>query len=250
VERLFAERADEIAAIIIEPLVQCAGGMRMHDPLYLSLLRESCTRHGVHLIADEIAVGFGRTGTMFACEQAGISPDFLCLSKGLTAGYLPMSAVLTTDDVYGAFYDEYTRLNAFLHSHSYCGNPLACTAALASLDIFRDENILGQVQQISRALANGVARFADHPNVTDIRQCGSIVAIEYARDRSTREPFPWRERRHLRIYRHALERGVLLRPLGNVIYFMPPYIVTPEEIELMVDVAASGLALAVVRDAA
>jgi adenosylmethionine-8-amino-7-oxononanoate aminotransferase len=161
-----------------------------------------------------------------------------------------MSAVLTTDDVYGAFYDEYTRLNAFLHSHSYCGNPLACTAALASLDIFRDENILGQVQQISRALANGVARFADHPNVTDIRQCGSIVAIEYARDRSTREPFPWRERRHLRIYRHALERGVLLRPLGNVIYFMPPYIVTPEEIELMVDVAASGLALAVVRDAA
>ena len=250
VERLFAERADEIAAIIIEPLVQCAGGMRMHDPLYLSLLRESCTRHGVHLIADEIAVGFGRTGTMFACEQAGISPDFLCLSKGLTAGYLPMSAVLTTDDVYGAFYDEYTRLNAFLHSHSYCGNPLACTAALASLDIFRDENILGQVQQISRALANGVARFADHPNVTDIRQCGSIVAIEYARDRSTREPFPWRERRHLRIYRHALERGVLLRPLGNVIYFMPPYIVTPEEIELMVDVATSGLALAVVRDAA
>jgi adenosylmethionine-8-amino-7-oxononanoate aminotransferase len=141
----------------------------------------ACDRHGVHLIADEIAVGFGRTGTMFACEQAGISPDFMCLSKGLTAGYLPMSAVLTTDEVYEAFYDEYTRLNAFLHSHSYCGNPLACTAALASLDIFRDENILGQVQQISRALASGVARFADHPNVTDIRQCGSIVAIEYAR---------------------------------------------------------------------
>ena len=245
VERLFAERADEIAAIIIEPLVQCAGGMRMHDPLYLKLLRESCTRHGVHLIADEIAVGFGRTGTMFACEQAGISPDFLCLSKGLTAGYLPMSAVLTTDDVYGAFYDEYAKLNAFLHSHSYCGNPLACTAALASLDIFRDDDVLARVQQLAQALATAVARFADHPNVTDIRQRGSIVAIEFARNRETREPFAWRERRHLRIYRHALEQGVLLRPLGNVIYFMPPYIVTPEEIGLMVDVAASGLELAV-----
>jgi adenosylmethionine-8-amino-7-oxononanoate aminotransferase len=245
-DALLAERGDEICAVLLEPLVQCAGNMRMHDPAYLRLVRDSCDRHGVHLIADEIAVGFGRTGRMFACEHAGITPDFLCLSKGLTAGYLPMSAVLTTDAVYDAFYDEYTKLNAFLHSHSYAGNPLACTAALASLELFRDEHVLARVQQLAQRLRGAVdARFAEHPNVIDIRQHGFIVAVEFARDRATREPFPWRERRHLRIYRHALERGVLLRPLGQVIYFMPPYVVNTEEIELMVDVAASGLGLAV-----
>ncbi|MEZ5459134.1 MAG: adenosylmethionine--8-amino-7-oxononanoate transaminase [Steroidobacteraceae bacterium] len=245
-DALLAERGDEICAVLIEPLVQCAGNMRMHDPAYLRLVRDSCDRHGVHLIADEIAVGFGRTGRMFACEHGGITPDFLCLSKGLTAGYLPMSAVLTTERVYAAFYDEYVRLNAFLHSHSYAGNPLACTAALASLDVFRDEDVLVRVGDLAQRLrAAADARFADHPNVIDIRQHGCILAVEFARDRATREPFPWRERRHLRIYRHALERGVLLRPLGQVIYFMPPYVVTPDEIELMADVAASGLALAV-----
>jgi adenosylmethionine-8-amino-7-oxononanoate aminotransferase len=245
-DALLAERGDEICAVLIEPLVQCAGNMRMHDPAYLRLVRDSCDRHGVHLIADEIAVGFGRTGRMFACEHAGITPDFLCLSKGLTAGYLPMSAVLTTDAVYEAFYDEYSKLNAFLHSHSYAGNPLACTAALASLELFREENVLARVQQLAQQLRSAVdARFADHPNVVDVRQHGFIVAVEFARDRGTREPFPWRERRHLRIYRHALDRGVLLRPLGQVIYFMPPYVVSAEEIELMADVATSGLELAV-----
>jgi adenosylmethionine-8-amino-7-oxononanoate aminotransferase len=245
-DALLAERGDEICALLIEPLVQCAGNMRMHDPAYLRLVRDSCDRHGVHLIADEIAVGFGRTGRMFACEHASVTPDFLCLSKGLTAGYLPMSAVLTTDDVYAAFYDEYVRLNAFLHSHSYAGNPLACTAALASLDLFREEHVLERVGGLAQQLRAAVdARFATHPNVVDVRQHGLIVAVEFARDRDTREPFPWRERRHLRIYRHALERGVLLRPLGQVIYFMPPYVVTQDEIELMADVAASGLALAV-----
>jgi adenosylmethionine-8-amino-7-oxononanoate aminotransferase len=245
-DALLAERGDEICAVLIEPLVQCAGNMRMHDPAYLRLVRDCCDRHGVHLIADEIAVGFGRTGTMFACEQASVTPDFLCLSKGLTAGYLPMSAVLTTEDVYHAFYDDYVRLNAFLHSHSYAGNPLACTAALASLDLFREENVLARVGTLAQQLRAAVdARLATHPNVVEVRQRGLIVAVEFARDRATREPFPWRERRHLRIYRHALERGVLLRPLGQVIYFMPPYIVTQDEIELMADVAASGLALAV-----
>jgi len=132
----------EACAVIVEPLVQCAGGMRMYDPVYLTLLREACDRHQVHLIADEIAVGFGRTGTLFACEQAGIRPDFMCLSKGLTAGYLPLSTVMTTEAVYAAFYDEYVKLNAFLHSHSFTGNPLACAAALASLAIFRDDQVL------------------------------------------------------------------------------------------------------------
>jgi adenosylmethionine-8-amino-7-oxononanoate aminotransferase len=244
-DELLAEHAGEVCAVLIEPLVQCAGGMRMHDPLYLSLARASCDRHRVHLIADEIAVGFGRTGTMFACEQASVRPDFLCLSKGLTAGYLPMSAVLTTDDVYEAFYDEYIKLNAFLHSHSYAGNPLACTAALASLELFRDERVLGRIGRLAQGLGAAVERLRAHPQVADVRQRGTIVAIEFVRDRATRELFAWRERRHMRIYRHALERGVLLRPLGSVIYFMPPYVVDDEEIELMVDVAESGLALAV-----
>jgi adenosylmethionine-8-amino-7-oxononanoate aminotransferase len=243
---LLAERAGEIAAVIVEPLVQCAGNMRMHDPAFLALARASCDRHGVHLIADEIAVGFGRTGTLFACEQAGIAPDFLCLSKGLTAGYLPMSVVMTTEDVYAAFYDDYAKLNAFLHSHSYCGNPLACTAALASLGIFRDDDVLAHNVALAARLGEAVrTAFAGHPHVADVRQRGMIAAVEWVRDRATREPFPWRERRHLRLYRHALSRGVLLRPLGSVVYFMPPYVVTEAEIELMVGVAREGLDLAV-----
>ena len=143
--------------MIVEPLVQCAGGMRMYDPVYLSLLREACDRHGVHLIADEIAVGFGRTGTMFACEQAGIRPDFMCLSKGLTAGYLPLSAVLTTEAIYAAFYDEYAKQRAFLHSHSFTGNPLACAAALASLAIFREDGVLERTAPAPRAWASARA---------------------------------------------------------------------------------------------
>jgi adenosylmethionine-8-amino-7-oxononanoate aminotransferase len=244
-ERVLAERADEVAAVLVEPLVQCAGNMRMYDPVYLSLLREACDRHGVHLIADEIAVGFGRTGTMFACEQAAVRPDFMCLSKGLTGGYLPMSVVLTTDEVYDAFYDEYHRLNAFLHSHSYSGNPLACAAALATLRIFAEDDILARNRGLAATLGAAAAPLADHPHVAEVRQLGMILAVEFVRDRATREPFAWRDRRHLRIHRHALERGVLLRPLGNVIYFMPPYVVTPGEIELMVAVAREGLDLAV-----
>jgi adenosylmethionine---8-amino-7-oxononanoate aminotransferase len=151
-EQVLAAHRDEIAAVIVEPLVQCAGNMRMYHPVYLKLLREACDRYGVHLIADEIAVGFGRTGTMFACEQAGIRPDFMCLSKGLTGGYLPMSVVLTTDEVYAAFYDDFTRLTAFLHSHSYTGNPLACAAALATLDIFESDAVLERNRNLAAAM--------------------------------------------------------------------------------------------------
>ena len=158
-EAALAQHAHEACAVIVEPLVQCAGGMRMYDPVYLALLREACDRHQVHLIADEIAVGFGRTGTLFACEQAGIRPDFLCLSKGLTAGYLPLSAVLTTDEVYAAFYDEYVKLNAFLHSHSFTGNPLACAAARASLALFREHDVLAtQPRARRRTWARAPAR--------------------------------------------------------------------------------------------
>jgi len=243
-EEALAKHAHETAAVIVEPLVQCAGNMRMYDPEYLRLLREACDRHGVHLIADEIAVGFGRTGTMFACEQARIRPDFMCLSKGLTGGYLPLSAVLTTQAVYDAFYDEYAKLNAFLHSHSFTGNPLACTAALATLSIFREDDVLARNRELAAHMGARARELQDHPNVAEVRQTGMIVAIEMVRDKRSRTPFDWRERRGLAVYRHGLERGMLLRPVGNVVYFMPPYVITPDEIDQMVNVAREGIDLA------
>ena len=243
-EKALADHHAEVAAVIVEPLVQCAGGMRMYDPLYLELLRRACDKYGVHLIADEIAVGFGRTGTLFACEQANIRPDYLCLSKGLTGGYLPLSVVLTTDAIYDAFYDEYTRLNAFLHSHSYTGNPLACAAANATLQMFREEPVLERNLHTGARMAASVDHLRDHPNVAEIRRRGMILAIEVVKDRAAKQAFPWEERRGLRIYRHALERGVLLRPLGTTIYFMPPYVIEPEEIDLMARVATEGVDIA------
>lgn len=243
--RILERDARTIAAVIVEPLVQCAGGMRMHDAGYLTGLRALCDEFDVHLIADEIAVGFGRTGTLFACEQGAIAPDFLCLSKGLTGGTLPLSAVLTTNDVYDAFYAEYSAGKAFLHSHSYTGNPLACRAALATLSVLRDEPVLERNRALAAHLAKRIAPLASHPNVGDVRQTGMIAAIELVKDTSTREPFPASERRGLRVYRDGLERGVVLRPLGNVVYFMPPFCVTPEEIDLMVDVAIEGIDKAV-----
>jgi adenosylmethionine-8-amino-7-oxononanoate aminotransferase len=243
-ELLLAENADEICAVIVEPLVQCAGNMRMYDPVYLRLLREACDRHDVHLIADEIATGFGRTGTLFACEQAGISPDFMCLSKGLTGGYLPLSVVLTGNAVYDLFYHDYQAQKAFLHSHSYTGNPLGCSAALATLDIFRDDNVIEHNRLLATAMQEATAHLADHPHVGEVRQTGMIVAIEMCKDRRSRTPYPWEERRGLRVYQYGLENGVLLRPLGNVIYMMPPYVISPDEIGLAARVASGGIDLA------
>jgi len=243
-EQALAQHADEVCAVIVEPLIQCAGGMRMYDPYYLELLREACDRHGVHIIADEIAVGFGRTGTLFACEQAGITPDFMCLSKGLTGGYLPLSVVLTRNAVYRAFYDDYEKLTAFLHSHSYTGNPLACRAALATLDIFEQDNVIERNRELARVMAEAAAHLNDHPHVAEVRQCGMTLAVEMVKDKASREPYPWQERRGLRVYRHALSRGALLRPLGNVSYLMPPYTITPEQIRFLVEVMEEGIDLA------
>jgi adenosylmethionine---8-amino-7-oxononanoate aminotransferase len=243
-ERALEQNHDEVAAVIVEPLVQCAGGMRMYHPTYLRKLREACDHFGVQLIADEIAVGFGRTGTMFACEQAGIRPDYLCLSKGLTGGYLPLSVVMTTDRIYDAFYDEYARLNAFLHSHSYTGNPLACAAANATLAIFREEPVLERNRELAAHMRASVAHLADHPHVAEIRQCGMILAIELMKDVAARTPWPFSERRGLRIYRLALERGALIRPLGTTVYFMPPYVIQPDEIDALARVATEGIELA------
>ncbi|HEV2321550.1 MAG TPA: adenosylmethionine--8-amino-7-oxononanoate transaminase [Gammaproteobacteria bacterium] len=243
-ERALERNHEDVAAVILEPLVQCAGTMRMYHPVYLKLLRDACDRYGVHLIADEIAVGFGRTGTLFACEQAGITPDFMCLSKGLTGGYLPLSVVLTREAVYQAFYDDYTTLRAFLHSHSYTGNALGCRAALATLDIFQQDDVIRANLVLSARMAKAAAPLAGHPQVAEVRQHGMILAVEMVKDKKTKETYPWQERRGLRVYRHGLKRGVLLRPVGNVVYFMPPYVITPEEIDFMAQVAAEGIDLA------
>jgi len=233
--------ADHVCAVFVEPLVQCAGNMRMYDPVYLRLLRNACNEFNVHLIADEIAVGFGRSGTLFACEQADISPDILCLSKGLTGGYLPLSVAVTTEEIYQAFYDDYANLRAFLHSHSYTGNPLACSAALATLDIFERDDVIARNKQLAAIMADAVSDLQDHPHIAEIRQTGMILAIEMSKNKQTREAYPWQERRGLRVYQHALQQGVLLRPLGNVVYFMPPYVINPDEIQLMARTARDGI---------
>ncbi|MFK7794466.1 MAG: adenosylmethionine--8-amino-7-oxononanoate transaminase [Gammaproteobacteria bacterium] len=244
-EKTLREHHEEISAVIVEPLVQCAGSMRMYDARYLTLLRAACDKYDVHLIADEIAVGFGRTGTMFACEQADISPDFMCLSKGLTGGYLPLSAVLTTNKVYDAFYDDYESMRAFLHSHSYTGNPLACAAALATLSIFHNNDTIQRNQGLIQRIKENGQRFDDHPNIAQVRQTGMIFAIEMVKDKVTKTPYPWQQRRGLKAYKHALKNHILLRPLGNVLYFMPPYVIDYEQIDLVMEVMEEAVNVAV-----
>lgn len=238
------ENHQEVAAVILEPLLQGAGGMRMYHPIYLTLLREACDYYGVHLILDEIATGFGRTGSMFACEQAGITPDFMILSKALTGGYLPMAAILTSNQVYDAFYDDYDTLRAFLHSHTYTGNPLACAAALATLDIFAEDKVIEKNQLLASKMGEATEHLKDHPYVGEVRQTGMVLAIEMVKDKATKTPFAWQERRGLQVYKHAMQQGALLRPLGNVVYFLPPYIITPEQISWLAKVATEGIDLA------
>lgn len=233
-EVLLHERGGEIAAFIVEPLVQGAGGMRMYHPRFLTEAKRLCEEFGVHFIADEVLVGFGRTGTLFACEQARITPDYLVLSKGLTGGYLPLSVVLTTEAVYNAFYCDYNPARSFLHSHSYTGNALACAAANATLDIFEQHDVIETNRSIAYRMGEHLKRFEGMQHVKEIRQCGMIAVVEL-------EGFAPQERIGLKIHRHCLERGVLIRPLGNVIYVMPPYVITPEELQIVFDAIESAL---------
>ncbi len=233
-EECFKTHPDEIAALIVEPLIQGAGSMHMYHPLFLTKARELCTKYGIHLIADEVMAGFGRTGTMFACEQAGITPDYIVLSKGLTGGYLPLSVVLTTDEVYSAFYCDYELYKAFLHSHSYTGNALACAAANATLDLFESENIIERNKETSQYIASKLEKFRALSNVKEVRQCGMVAAIEL-------EGYDASERIGLKVYQYGLDHGVLLRPLGHIVYFMPPYIITKEEIDVMMDTAYDAI---------
>ena len=230
-EAWFIEHGVETAALIVEPLVQCAAGMAMHDPQFLRLARELCSRYDVHLVVDEIATGFGRTGSMFAHQQAGIRPDFICLSKGLTGGTLPLSAVLTTDAVYQAFYDD-APARAFLHSHSYTGNPLACRAALATLEIFEQQDVLAGNVERARMLSDALAPLSAHPRVRHARHLGMIWAWDV---KTTLADFAQR------YHRHAMARGLLLRPIGRTIYAMPPYVLDAKAVQWLAHGALAAL---------
>lgn len=221
----------DTAALIVEPLVQGAAGMAMHAPLYLKRAREICDLFGVHLIADEIAVGFGRSGTFFACEQAAVRPDFMCLSKGISGGYLPLSVVLTQNHIYQAFYDA-SLTRGFLHSHSYSGNPLACRAALATLDIFEADDVINANRRLAAHMRHACEKLADLPGVENLRQTGMIVAFDVT---DAQPQFG------ATFSAAASKRGVLLRPIGNSVYFMPPYVIGEDEIDFLVAATMAAL---------
>lgn len=233
-EEILKQKASQISALIVEPLIQGAGYMHMYHPEFLRGARELTLKYDVHLIADEIMTGFGRTGEMFGCNHADITPDFMCLSKGLTGGYMPLSVVLTSDEVYSAFYCEYSEYKAFLHSHSYTGNPLACSAALATLDIFAQNDILDQNRKKSQYIIEKLQPFTKLDNVNSIRYQGMVFAIEL-------QGYNPEERIGLKVYEYALSQGVLLRPLGHIIYFMPPFVISYEEIDKMIDTAYEAI---------
>ena len=221
--------------------MQCAAGMVMHPAGYLKGLRELTQRYGVLLVADEVAVGFGRTGTMFACEQESVTPDLLCLAKGLTAGYLPMAATLSTHEIWRAFLGDYSESKAFYHGHTYGGNPLAAAVALASLEIFEAEQTLEQIKPKIARLAEHLERIGRGARVGDVRQRGLIAGIELVRDRSSAEPYPWEEKRGIAVCQITREQGVFLRPLGNVIVIMPPLAIRLEQIDRIAEVVEQAI---------
>ncbi|NQY93993.1 MAG: adenosylmethionine--8-amino-7-oxononanoate transaminase [Campylobacteraceae bacterium] len=234
-EVLLQERAHEISAVIIEPLVQCAGSMSMYSPSYLVGLRKLCTQYDVLFIADEIAVGFGRTGKLFACEHAQVSPDLMLLSKGLTGGYLPLSVVMIPDFIYDEFYCDYSDYKrAFLHSNSYTGNALCCSAALGTIEYLEKYDIINRNQDKIAYINEELQKFKSLKNVKEIRQTGMIAAVELKGYKSE-------DRIGLEVYKYALENGVLLRPLAHIIYFMPPYVISKNEIKKMMDVAYEAI---------
>ncbi|MEQ8789799.1 MAG: adenosylmethionine--8-amino-7-oxononanoate transaminase [Pirellulaceae bacterium] len=241
---LLADRHEEIAAVVIEPLIQCAAGMLTHPPGFLRGVRELTRKHDVLLIADEVAVGFGRTGTLFACQQEDVAPDFLCLGKGLTGGYLPVAATLTTGEVWRSFLGDYAESKSFFHGHTYGGNPLGAAAALATLDVFDEEQTLSHLPAKVERLAAHLERIARHPAVGDVRQRGMIAGIELVRDRAAKAPFDWTEQRGMRVCDHVLTEGVWLRPLGNVVVVMPPLAVTLDELDRICGAVERGIEIA------
>ena len=235
-EKIIEKNHSEISAVIIEPVVQGAGGMKIYSPMYLKKLRKITEKYNINLIADEIAVGFGRTGKMFAVEHGEISPDIMCMAKGISAGYYPMSVIGITNKIYEEFYEDYLKGKSFLHSHTYSGNPIGCRIAVEVLKIFEEEKILEVIEKKGEYLRKKVLEiFNGCEYIGEYRQIGFIGALEFLKNKNTKEDFPKKYRAGYEVYKIGLKNGVILRPLGNVIYFMPPYIVTEKEIDIMVE---------------
>lgn len=241
VAQLIEAHAPELAAVIVEPVIQAAAGMLVWPEGFLGHLRRLCDAYNVLLIADEVATGFGRTGKMFACEHEGVSPDLLVVAKGITGGYLPLAATLTTKKIYEAFYADYAELKTFFHGHTYTGNPLACAAALANLRLFEEEAVLARLQSKIKLLQALLADFWELAAVGDIRQAGFMVGIELVRDKKTREPYPLARRTGHQVIRKAREKGVIIRPLGDVVVLMPPLAISDEELRTLCAVVAASI---------
>lgn len=240
-KRVLERNHRRIAAMVIEPLVQCAAGMVMHPAGYLRGVRELCTKYDVLLLADEVAVGFGRTGKMFACEHENVSPDFLCLAKGITGGYMPLAATLTTDEVWKVFLGTYAESKTFFHGHTYGGNPLGAAVALANLKVFEEEQTLQQIQPKIARLTEHLSRLGKHSHVGDVRQRGLIAGVELVRDKAANEPYPWEERRGWQVCEAALAEGVLIRPLGNVVVILPPLAIRLDELDRICAAVERGI---------
>ncbi|MBN82919.1 MAG: adenosylmethionine--8-amino-7-oxononanoate transaminase [Planctomycetaceae bacterium] len=240
-EALLKTHHQQLAAVVIEPLIQAAAGMVFHPEGFYREVRNLTRRFDVLLIADEVAVGWGKTGTLFASEQEQVCPDLLCLGKGLAGGYLPLSATLATTPLWEAFLGSHADSRTFYHGHTFSGNPLAAAAALATLDVFDEEETLRHIPEKARLLSDYLAPLASHPHVGDIRQRGLITAIELVRDREQGEPFVWSERRGQRVCDFALSRGVWLRPLGDVVVVMPPLAIQPDELQQIADAVRDGI---------
>ncbi len=248
--RLMAEHAGEVAGVVMEPLLQGAGGMIVHPAGFLKGVRELCRRHDILLILDEVATGFGRTGTMFACQREGVTPDIMALSKGITGGYLPLAATMTTQAVYDAFLGEYRELKSFFHGHTFTGNPLACAVALAGLELFEKENLLENLAPKIAYLEERLAGISRLLHVGNVRSCGMVGGVELVRAKSTREAYPWEEKVGVRVCREARRRGLFLRPLGNIIVIFPPLVITMEELKFLCDEVEAAIRVVTEQPAA
>ncbi|MDD2273434.1 MAG: adenosylmethionine--8-amino-7-oxononanoate transaminase [Desulfuromonadaceae bacterium] len=241
VEQLMVHNAGLIAGLVIEPLVQGAGGMIVQPPGFLHRLRELCDRYDILMIADEVATGFGRTGKMFACQHEGVVPDIMAISKGIAAGYLPLAATVTTDKVYSAFLGSYAELKTFFHGHTFTGNPLACAVALRSLELFQDDNLLAALQPKIARLKQGLEAFETLSHVGNLRQCGLAAGIELVENRETGAAYPWEEKVGIRVSLEARKRGVFTRPLGNTVVIFPPLVISVDEIDLLLSVLKESI---------
>lgn len=241
VEEILKEHSNEVAGIIIEPLIQAAGGMIIYKREYLTKLRALCDKYNVLLIDDEVAMGFGRTGKMFAYQHTEIVPDILCLAKGITAGYMPLSVTMTNEKIYSAFYDDWEKFKTFFHGHSYTANPLAISIALENLKILEKDKVIEKNQKKIERIEKGLEKFKALKHVGDVRQQGMVAAIELVKDKLTKENYDYKLRMAYRVCEYALTEGLLIRPLGDVIYFMPPYVIKDKEIDKMLDITYEAI---------